>query len=268
MSFSRFDISLVRVSVGSAAAAGVLSFGGLAFATLDGWPVWARGVAAVLPWLPVFAQRTAAIYHEYQWLALFYALVVTQTAHFLEHVAQMVQIHVLGLNGADARGIFGALDIEWVHFIWNTWVLLAVLVLLSRFGSNRWLWLTAVLSGWHEAEHAYIFSIYLATDVPGTPGLLSHGGVLGGGLPVSRPDLHVVYNLIETVPLVPGFLAQIQCTLPRTLRRHGRGPGGPIGPLGEGLRLPSTSSTKLGFASRTQIALWAAEHTRTTCDLV
>jgi hypothetical protein len=210
--------SFVHVSPGGAAAIGVLSLGGLAFATLEGWPIWAYGVAVVMPWLPVFGRSLAQIYRHYQWLALFYALVVTQSAHFFEHVAQMVQIHVLGLSGGDARGIFGALDIEWVHFIWNTWVLLAVLVLLARFRSNRWLWLTALLSGWHELEHAYIFSAYQSTGLSGTPGLLSHGGALGGGFPVSRPDLHFVYNLIETAPLLIAFLVEVHRMPKRTLR--------------------------------------------------
>jgi hypothetical protein len=46
----------------------------------------------------------------------------------------MVQLHVLGLTGPDARGIFGTLDIEWVHFLWNTWVLVAVAVLVPQPG--------------------------------------------------------------------------------------------------------------------------------------
>lgn len=47
---------------------------------------------------------------------------------------------------------------------------------------------------------------YLATGVPGTPGLLSKGGLIGGGLPLTRPDLHFLYNLIETVPLTIAFV--------------------------------------------------------------
>jgi hypothetical protein len=116
------------------------SFGGLSFALLLGWPLWGVGVATVAPWLPLFTLDLAHIYFRYQWLALFYSLVVTQTGHFLEHVAQMIQIHVLGLTGADARGIFGTLDVECLHFLWNTWVLLAVVMLLWRFRANRWLW--------------------------------------------------------------------------------------------------------------------------------
>lgn len=203
----------------------VASFGGLSFALLQGWPLWAVGLATVIPWFPVFAFDVARTYFRYQWLALFYLLVVTQSGHFLEHVAQMVQIHLLGLTGADARGIFGTLDVEWVHFLWNTWVLLAIVVLLSRFGGNRWLWLTFVLSLWHEVEHGYIFWTYLTTGLSGTPGLLAQGGALHGGLPLSRPDLHFLYNLIETLPLMIAFLYQVRRnarTIPSVRDRRGR----------------------------------------------
>jgi hypothetical protein len=196
----------------------VVSLGGMSFAFLQGWPLWAAGVATVLPWLPMFTVDVARVMRAYQWLALFYVLVVTQTGHFLEHVAQMIQIHILSLSGPDARGIFGTLDIEWVHFVWNMWVLLAVVVLLFRYPANKWLWLTAVLSTWHAIEHAYIFSVYISTGLSGTPGLLAQGGALFGGLPLTRPDLHFVYNLIETVPLITAFLQQAHAERPRAGR--------------------------------------------------
>ena len=190
------------------ALAGLLSLGLLLLASSRAWAIWLVGATALAPWLPLLAVQTAWTYQRYQWLALFYVLVVTQTGHFLEHVAQMIQLHLLGLAGGDARGVFGALDIEWVHFVWNTWVLLAVLVLLVPFGANRWLRLTALLSGWHGLEHAFIFSVFLMTGVSGTPGLLSQGGALRGGLPIGRPDLHFIYNLVETLPLALAFLQQ------------------------------------------------------------
>lgn len=197
----------------------VVSLGGLSFGLLLGWPLWAIGLATVVPWLPVFTMDVARVFRAYQWLALFYLLVVTQTGHFLEHVAQMIQIHLLALTGPDARGIFGTLDVEWVHFVWNTWVLLAVVVLLFHYPKNRWLWLTAVLSTWHAIEHAYIFSTYLSTGVSGTPGLLAQSGALAGGLPFTRPDLHFFYNLIETIPLIIAFLQQVRVERPHTVRR-------------------------------------------------
>jgi hypothetical protein len=66
------------------------------------------------------------------WIALLGFLAVSQTAHLLEHVAQMVQIHVLHLSGANAQGIVGQLNIEWVHFTWNALVLVTLIVLLPR----------------------------------------------------------------------------------------------------------------------------------------
>jgi hypothetical protein len=213
-----------RVAPTTVALTGSISLGGLAFGTLEAWPLWATGSAVVVPWIPLFVREVAWVYRRYGWLAPFYVLVVGQAGHFLEHVTQLVQIHVFGFQGAAARGIFGTLDIEWVHFIWNTWVLLVVLVLLVRFRTNRWLWLTLLLSGWHEVEHVAIFRVYLTTGVSGTPGLLSQGGAIAGGLPVSRPDLHVFYNLVETIPLVTGFLAQVQRLKPRAAPEHTRAP--------------------------------------------
>ncbi len=198
---------------------GAAALAGAAFAVLQGWPIWGIGLAVLLPWLPVLTLETAWTYRHYQWLALFYLLVVTQGGHVIEHVAQMVQIHLLGLRGAAARGVFGALDIEWVHFTWNTWVLIAVLALLVRFRSNPWLWATAVLAGWHEAEHVVIMVAYLITGVAGAPGLLSAGGLIGGGLPVTRPDLHFLYNVVETTPLVIGFAWQLRRVYDEWLRR-------------------------------------------------
>jgi hypothetical protein len=143
-------------------------------------------------------------------LALFYVLAATQGGHFLEHVVQMVQIHLLGIPGPRAQGVVGALDLEWVHFIWNSAVLAGTYALVAAYPCNRWLWATAGLAGWHEIEHAFILVTFLTTGVVGTPGLLSFGGALGGGLPLARPNLHFLYNLVETTPLILGFLHQVR----------------------------------------------------------
>jgi hypothetical protein len=190
---------------------------GLVLATPRTWPLWVTTLIALVPWVPAFVVGARWNYRRHHWLVLFYVLVVTQSGHFLEHVAQMIQLHVLNLTGADARGVFGALDIEWVHFLWNLWVLVAAAVLLSRFKDNPWLWFTALFAGWHGLEHTYILWIYLTTGVVGTPGWLSLGGAIRGGLPVQRPDLHFIYNLIETAPLLIAFVWQVR--QPRALTR-------------------------------------------------
>jgi hypothetical protein len=188
------------------------SLAGLLVSRVAGWPLWATTLVVALPWLPLFVAEAARTYHHQTWLGLFFVLTALQLAHMGEHVAQMVQIHLLGLQGADASGIFGVFNVEWVHFVWNGLVVVGVVLLLTRYSHNRWLWLTAAIAGWHLVEHAYILSVYLGTGVSGTPGLLAQGGLLGGGLPLVRPDLHVGYNLIETVPLVAAFLLQARRT--------------------------------------------------------
>ena len=175
-----------------------------------GWAIWQVAILVVLAWLPLFLLKTVSIHRQYGWLAFFFILVVTQGVHFLEHVAQMVQIHLLGLSGLQARGIFGMLNLEWVHFIWNSWVLLCAVLLVFLYRKNPWLWVLLVISVWHEIEHVYIMSVFLRTGHPGAPGLLAAGGAIGGGLPLSRPDLHFFYNLLEEVVLIIAYLSQIQ----------------------------------------------------------
>ena len=175
-----------------------------------GWAIWQVAILVILAWLPLFFLKTVSIQRQYGWLAFFFILVVTQGAHFIEHVAQMVQIHLLGLSGLQARGILGMLDIEWVHFIWNSWVLLSVVLLLFLFPKNPWLWVLLVISTWHEVEHVYIMSIYLRTGHAGAPGLIAHGGAIAGGLPLSRPDLHFFYNLLEELVLIIAYLYQVR----------------------------------------------------------
>ena len=153
-----------------------------------------------------FADRLVAT----PWIALLGFLAVSQTAHLLEHVAQMVQIHVLHLSGANAQGIVGQLNIEWVHFSWNALVLVALLVLLPRFPTNPWLIAVTPLAAWHFVEHSVMIATYLQTGVSGTPGLLSSGGLLFGGLPIPRPDLHFLYNLVETIPLLVAWLVELR----------------------------------------------------------
>ena len=180
-----------------------------------GWAIWQVAILVIFAWLPLFFLKTVSIQRQYGWLAFFFILVVTQGAHVLEHVAQMVQIHLLGFSGLQARGIIGMLDIEWVHFIWNSWVLLCAVLLVFLFRKNPWLWVLLVISVWHEIEHVYIMSVFLRTGHIGAPGILARGGAIGGGLPLSRPDLHFFYNFLEEFVLIIAYLYQIQ-RLPRS----------------------------------------------------
>lgn len=196
------------------------SYGGLILAAAVGWPLWAMVAAATLPWLLVFGLEVQWTYRHFQWVALMYLLVLTQGGHFVEHLTQMIQIHVFDKAGEEARGIFGQLDIEWVHFGFNTWILLVVGILLLRYRNNVWLWATLAIATWHQVEHVYIMAQYLGEfGKPGHPGLLSEGGAIAGGLSVSRPDLHFFYNVVETIPMLLAFGTMLRTSYDEWLAR-------------------------------------------------
>jgi len=83
---------------------------------------------------------------------------------------------------------------------------------MPGFRTNPWLIAVTPLAAWHFIEHAVMIATYLQTGVSGTPGLLSSGGLLFGGLPIARPDLHFLYNLVETAPLVFAWLVELRKT--------------------------------------------------------
>ena len=139
------------------------------------------------------------------WIAFFGLVVVSQLGHVAEHVAQIVQIHAFGMRAPDARGMLSVLDTEWVHFLWNGWIVIAVAALLVAYPRNRWLWVAAAFSAWHAFEHAYLLSGYLSTGLSGQPGLLASGGLVANGVPLARPELHLAYNLAELLPLALAF---------------------------------------------------------------
>jgi hypothetical protein len=181
-----------------------------------GWPLQAAVQLVLLPWVAILVRELAGAYRDRFWLGLFSALLVFQGGHFLEHSIQMWQIHVLNLQGPDARGLVSVLDVEWVHFVFNSWVLLASALLLYRFRRSGWLRAMVIFSAWHEVEHAYLLRVFLTTGQAGTPGLLAQGGAILGGLPVPRADLHFLYNLVEVALLVAAFRA---LHLPSRVRR-------------------------------------------------
>lgn len=70
-----------------------------AFGAIRGWPLWAIASAGLAVWLPLFVLETSSIGRHHGWLSLFFVLVITQGGHVVEHVVQMLQIHVLDRTG-------------------------------------------------------------------------------------------------------------------------------------------------------------------------
>lgn len=175
-----------------------------------GWVIWQIALLIILAWLPIILYTMTSIYQQYKWLAFLFLLVVAQGGHMIEHTAQMIQLHLLGLRGPQASGLIGALNIEWVHLIWNSWVLVMCVLPLFCFRKNLWLRMLFVFAIYHEVEHVYIISVYLRTHIEGTPGLLARGGLIAGGLPIARPDLHFLYAVLEEALLLIAYYSELR----------------------------------------------------------
>ncbi len=210
-SLARHIISLHPAPLYAIILASFTSFG-LLVMHLMGWELWLVALLILLAWSPIFVRVTLAIYRQYRWLAFFFVLLIAQSVHFTEHIAQMIQIHLLGLSGMQAHGIIGMLDLEWVHFIFDAgWVPICVYTLFFIFRkSNPWLWVLLPIVTWHALEHIVIMRVYLTTGVVGSPGLLARGGAIAGGLPLTRPDLHFLYNLAEETLILIAYTYQVK----------------------------------------------------------
>ncbi len=202
-------LTIHRIPVVSIIITCLLSLGMISTLLLS-WTMWLVALLIALAWLPMLVIKTASLYRKYRWFALFFVLVVTQGAHLLEHVFQMIQIHILGIPAALANGLISILNTEVTHFVWNIWVLALTVALIFFFPRNHWLKAVLVVSIWHTIEHTYLLYEALKTGISGLPGLLGQGGLIGGGLPLSRPDLHFFYNFIEEALLLVAYLMQIR----------------------------------------------------------
>lgn len=126
-------------------------------------------------------------------IILVWALII-QTAHMVEHVAQVVQKHVLMMERA--QGFLGAVfDLEWVHFVYNSGLeigFLAVFVLWRRAGRIAippLLTLLVFFQGYHVVEHVAKMIQYYALGITVGP-----KGILGHVVPLIW--LHFAFNLI------------------------------------------------------------------------
>lgn len=190
-------------------------FGSVSFA-MDMLP-WQIYVIIILLFMPFYIFESLLIARRSAMLALFFVLMVAQSMHFIEHIAQVTQIHLLGLSGSQAHGLIGMLDLEWVHFVFDGIIIpICTVALLIAFRRNVYLWILLPLAFWHAAEHVVIISYYIRTGIAGSPGLLAQGGLINGGLPITRPDLHFLYNLAEETLIVLGFFYQWKQMAKRT----------------------------------------------------
>jgi hypothetical protein len=194
-------------------------------AVVFGFPPWAVVTAALVPWMPVFLVEGVRVYRDHGlYYTVFGAIALLQIGHLGEHSTQVIQMFVFGGDLSRAHGVFGQLDFETVHFVWDTLVWIGLGILVLRFGAtNKWLWIALVAASVHEVEHLYIYFIYLADPTfyedGGFEGIMGTSGLIGS--PLGRPYLHFAYNVAVIVPLLLAFWSQtVQCIAPTRLHKR------------------------------------------------
>ncbi|MET8144906.1 hypothetical protein ABZU32_31785 [Sphaerisporangium sp. NPDC005288] len=126
-------------------------------------------------------------------------------AHWAEHVAQAVQIYVMGWPVPEARGVLGLpfpwlVTSEWMHYGYALLMLVGLIVLRKGFTGRALTWWTISLGiqVWHHFEHLLLL-LQALTGVH----------LLGRPVPTSiiqllvpRVELHLFYNAVVFVPMV------------------------------------------------------------------
>lgn len=170
-----------------------------------GFPLWGIVLSALVPWAPVFLFEAAWKFEHYGFYTFLIAFVLLQIGHLGEHTTQLIQLYLSNGDLSVAHGVFGQLDLELVHFVWDSGVWLGVCFMLVKMGGrNKWLWIALVASSLHEVEHILLFYVdRFGGDfyaLGGNTGILAKGGMVGS--PFARPYLHYVYNFFVVVPLI------------------------------------------------------------------
>ncbi|HKR52345.1 MAG TPA: hypothetical protein VJT72_22770 [Pseudonocardiaceae bacterium] len=149
-------------------------------------------------------------------LELFGLIVV---AHWVEHIAQAVQIYALGWSRPQANGVLGLVKpwlvtSEWLHYGYALIMLVGLVALRHGFtGRSRTWWYTAMwIQVWHHLEHLLLL-LQAATghNLFGRPVPTS---ILQLLLP--RVELHLFYNAVVFVPMV---IAMVYHLRPRSEER-------------------------------------------------
>ncbi|MGH2453002.1 MAG: hypothetical protein ACRDF5_04470 [bacterium] len=140
-------------------------------------------------------------------VAFTFAWFVIQSAHMVEHVAQVTQKFILGWP--KAPGLLGSIfDLEWVHFLYNSSLQVAILTILIFWKRNikeplpLVVTAAAVFQGYHTLEHIVKMYQYYALGITVGP-----KGILGFVVPLIW--LHFFFNLI-TLALIVGMWRSVR----------------------------------------------------------
>jgi hypothetical protein len=141
---------------------------------------------------------------------------VVVLGHWAEHVVQLGQIYLLHWPRAKALGLLGLaypglVRSESLHFGYAVLMVLGLIALRYGFTGRALRWWSAalLLQYWHGFEHLLLFSqvqlgfrlvhcglVFNMPDIVPAQSIVQL--LLPGGL---RPELHLFYNLVVTVPM-------------------------------------------------------------------
>jgi hypothetical protein len=140
---------------------------------------------------------------------LFAYVFLLQLGHLVEHISVAIQ----------GQGLLGSsFDSELSHLLFNGGIAVLATTLLFVYTRNPWVYPLFVISVLHECEHIYIYHQYMETGLTGGPGLLGLGGVIGV-FPSPRVQMHNIYNGIEVILLMLGFMYQTEVLLTHSRAR-------------------------------------------------
>lgn len=215
-----------------------LALGGLAIGLLV-WlaavallkqPIWLATVGALALLLPIGVLKWRDDLRRYGVVVTALSvLLAAQGFHTIEHAAQEFQYYVLRWPAFASSGLISAANAEWVHFVWNWFIVAAVLFLVIKGRMrNVWAWLLLAWALAHSVEHTYMFARYLELrgelaqlgfpnlSAQGLPGILGRDGWLArspatqgtflcrlpGITTAPRIDVHWWWNAGEVVLLM------------------------------------------------------------------
>jgi hypothetical protein len=138
-------------------------------------------------------------------LRLFMVVVL---GHWAEHLAQAVQIYVLGWPVPEARGVLGLwypwlVKSELLHYLYALVMLVGLWTLRKGFRGLSYKWWTAalVIQFWHHVEHALLIGQAISGhNLFGSPVPSSIVQLL-----IPRVELHLFYNTVVFIPMIIGM---------------------------------------------------------------
>lgn len=192
----------------------------LAISWLETDTAWLAFGLAFIPWFIIIFTEVSWSYKHYRFLALGFLMAVVQTIHYSEHCIEVIQYHIFHDPLKDSVAIFTKLNVEYVHFLGDSFLTLGTLVLLTKFPRNPWLYVAIPAQLAHQFEHNFLWFTYQFLDAkPGMAGVLGKGGLAGsnGLLGLPRVDLHWFYNTLYTIPFVIALIWQCKRTYDEAL---------------------------------------------------